>query len=298
MLGEANAHLECLQLRITDIMTGNMPGISLTEFEVNQDGLVNDVIIVNKSWVFRFAKSDEGAEILDKETKILDLVRSRVGVTVPDPVYQSRDCIVYPFLEGQPLLRETLLGGDETTQNNLAEQLGRFLYKLHTTPLVTDKWRVPNTQAPVTRDIWVDRRERIREKIYPLLLPHQIQWAENLLNGMLDDPAAFTFEPALIHGDLAPYHILFDPNERRISGVIDFGVAGVGDAALDIGNLITSYGETFVRKMQPVYPDLEKHLRKARFHAQSIELEWVLLGLETGENFWFTAHLGGARDIL
>ena len=36
----------------------------------------------------------------------------------------------------------------------------------------------------------------------------------------------------------------------------------------------------------------------ARFYARGIELKWVLLGLETGEMFWFTAHLGGARDIL
>jgi hypothetical protein len=32
-------------------------------------------------------------------------------------------------------------------------------------------------------------------------------------------------------------------------------------------------------------------------YAQSIELQWVLLGLETGESFWFTAHIGGARDV-
>ncbi|MFZ4658307.1 MAG: hypothetical protein ACOYNY_14925 [Caldilineaceae bacterium] len=32
-------------------------------------------------------------------------------------------------------------------------------------------------------------------------------------------------------------------------------------------------------------------------YAQSIELQWVLLGLETGKSFWFTAHIGGARDV-
>jgi len=80
--------------------------------------------------------------------------------------------------------------------------------------------------------------------------------------------------------------------------VIDFGVAGIGDPALDFGNLITAYGESLIVKMRKSYPNLEKHLPRARFYAQSIELQWVLLGLETGENFWFTAHLGTARDIL
>jgi hypothetical protein len=42
---------------------------------------------------------------------------------------------------------------------------------------------------------------------------------------------------------------------------------------------------------------MEKYLARARFYAQSIELHWVLLGIETGEHFWFAAHLGGARDV-
>jgi hypothetical protein len=72
----------------------------------------------------------------------------------------------------------------------------------------------------------------------------------------------------------------------------------VGDPALDLGNLITTFGERFVAKMAVAYPGLEQFLPRARFYAQSIELGWVLNGLESGETFWFTAHLGGARDLL
>jgi hypothetical protein len=52
-----------------------------------------------------------------------------------------------------------------------------------------------------------------------------------------------------------------------------------------------------VSKIEQAYPELGSYLPRARFYAQAIELEWVLLGLETGESFWFTAHLGGPRDI-
>ena len=142
----------------------------------------------------------------------------------------------------------------------------------------------------------MDIRERATEKVYPLLLPHQKQWAERLFDtGLSDDPTFFDYAPALIHGDLAPYHILFDGN--RITGVIDFGVAGIGDPALDLGSLISSYGESFVCQMGAEYLELDAVLPRARFYAQSIEIQWVLLGIETGESFWFTAHLGGARDV-
>ena len=87
-------------------------------------------------------------------------------------------------------------------------------------------------------------------------------------------------------------------SKHKITGLIDFGVAGIGDPASDLGSLISSYGESFVTEIQATYPHLDTLLPRARFYAQSIELQWVLLGIETGEAFWFTAHVGGARDIL
>ena len=278
-------------------MLAIMPELDIQQLEINQEGLINDVLIVNRQLVFRFTKTDEFVQILEKEMRVLDFVRARVGVQVPTPIYQSADCVVYPYLAGQPLLRDTILSSGESQQMEIAQQLGRFLYGLHTTNITEVGWQIPNTQAPVTREKWESLRQRVREKVYPLLLKHQVDWAENLFEGILGKPGSFDYTPVLIHGDLAPYHILFDEVQKKISGVIDFGVAGVGDGALDIGNLITSYGESFVRKMREGYPDLERYLPRARFYAQSIELEWVLLGIERGESFWFTAHIGGARDI-
>jgi hypothetical protein len=52
-----------------------------------------------------------------------------------------------------------------------------------------------------------------------------------------------------------------------------------------------------VKKMHADYPGLDNYVPRARFYAQVLELEWVLRGLESKEFFWFTAHLGGARDI-
>ena len=274
-----------------------MPDLEIEQFERNQEGLINDVVIVNQEFVFRFAKSEEYAKLLNIEMKILDLVRPRLGISVPTPVYRSSDCIVYRLLSGQPLSRKTVLEFDQSTQNHIAEQLGRVLYRLHTTEISKVGWELPSTRAPVKRRNWLDIQERVKDKAYPLLQAYQIQWVEDLFNSVLENPESSEYEPALIHGDLASYHILFDDQERKITGVIDFGMAGMGDAVSDIGSLINIYGETFVKRMHKSYPNLEKNLPRARFYAQLLELEWVLLGIETGETFWFTAHLGGARDI-
>jgi len=158
-------------------------------------------------------------------------------------------------------------------------------------------WKLTSTRAPVKRQNWLEIQQRVKDKICPLLQKYQVQWADDLFNSVLENPELAEYEQALIHGDLASYHILFDPQEGKITGVIDFGMAGLGDAASDIGNLINVYGESFVPKMGEAYPNLETYLPRARFYAQLLELEWVLRGFETGETFWFTAHLGSARDI-
>jgi hypothetical protein len=49
--------------------------------------------------------------------------------------------------------------------------------------------------------------------------------------------------------------------------------------------------------MVNAYPEMKELLPRARFYAQAIELQWALLGVESGEYYWFTAHIGGARDI-
>jgi aminoglycoside 2''-phosphotransferase len=275
-----------------------MPDLTVEHFERNREGLINDVLIVNHSLVFRFAKNEEFARLLQAELKMLDLIRPQLKVSVPTPIYTDHDSMVYPLLTGQPLSRMTLLGFNESVQDELAAQLGSFLYCLHNTPTADLDWQIPVTRAPVRRKDWLEIQEKVKEQLYPLLQGYQLEWVEDLFARVLDDPGASEHQPAFINGDLASYHILFDEHSHQISGVIDFGMSGLGDPASDIGNLINIYGETFVRRMRQTYPQLDRYLPRARFYAQLIELEWLLRGFESGEKFWFTAHLGNARDIL
>ena len=112
-----------------------MPALEIDQFEINPEGLINEVVIVNQKYVFRFARTEAYARILDIELKILDLIRPHIGVSVPTPIYVNVDSMVYPLLGGQPLSRKMVLAFTEDTQNHIAGQLGAFLYRLHTTEI-------------------------------------------------------------------------------------------------------------------------------------------------------------------
>jgi aminoglycoside 2''-phosphotransferase len=270
-----------------------LPDLHVQKIILNSDGLANDVVVVNDEFVFRFAKGEFGRVSLARELQVLDVLPGRTGMAVPEPIYTSEYIIAYRFLTGEPFTRRWLAVLEPERYKAAANSLGAFLKNLHS---VRDPG-LPLTAAPVGAESFRDQRKHAREQLYPLLLPHQVDWVEQLF-AFIDQPGVFEVEPVLVHGDLAPYHILFDQHSLQLSGVIDFGVSGLGDPASDFGALLQYYGLEFVSQMAEVYPGIERLLPRARFYAQSIEIQWVLLGLKRGENFWFTAHLGGWRGFV
>jgi aminoglycoside 2''-phosphotransferase len=131
--------------------------------------------------------------------------------------------------------------------------------------------------------LWADQRAWLAQLFAPVL------------EGRLDMGA---FPPGLSHNDLASYHILYDPGRQQLNGVLDFGMAQVGDPADDFGLLINTYGESFLQRMRHFYPEIEPALDRARFRAGALEVDWALAGVRSKDPAWFLVHLGRARDAL
>jgi aminoglycoside 2''-phosphotransferase len=91
---------------------------------------------------------------------------------------------------------------------------------------------------------------------------------------------------------------LYNRAGGRLCGAIDWGMAGLGDPAADLGWLLQIYAGVLVRRLFLVYPEAGGLLPRARFYTQALELEWMMRGLAGGGTFWFGAHLAGARDLL
>jgi aminoglycoside 2''-phosphotransferase len=275
------------------------PSLAIASARVNSDGLANDAVIVNDELVFRFPKTGEARELMAYELAALDVARRYVTLPLPEAERAAEDFVRYRFLPGEPLYRSALLRADEAGQEGYAAELALFLRQLHGIPLHELPLHPHFGARGGANERYRERLEEIRAVVYPLLWRDQRDWVEDLfapvVSGALDLDG---FAPAFIHRDLASYHILHDPQGARLAGVIDFGTAGAGDPAVDLGNLINTYGESFVRRMRPHYPLDRETLERARFLAGAIELEWALNGLRSDDRSWFLVHLGRARDVL
>jgi aminoglycoside 2''-phosphotransferase len=274
------------------------PEVSVSSVSINREGLLNDVVIINGELVFRFPKLEYGFRHLKDEARILRLLRNHVTLEIPSPLYEADDCLAYRMIPGETLRRDMLMRLTKDDQQAIADQLAQFLRELHGVPInqIAD-FEVPIADALMKYQGWVDAYERIREKVFPLLMPHVREWVTGHFESHLADRSNFEYELKMVDTDIPPYHIMFDRQRKRVSGIIDFGCAGLGDPAIDIGVIIYNYGESFMDKFYRVYPEAETYLKRARFYAGANEVRWLLTGIERNAPWWFAVHVGGAKDM-
>lgn len=274
------------------------PDIDLGQIRVDPYGLNNLVIIVANKWVFRFPRNAESKSSLVKEAEILALVRNHVGIKVPGLVYSEElEMGSYPMLGGVPLYRHDLLRLPREQMESFAAEVAQFLVDLHAIPL--DGWITlsGHNESPraASRQNWQDRLAEFREELYRYLWADQHAYIEDLFAPVIDGQLDLdSYTPALIHNDLASYHLLVDSSNGHLTGVLDFGEAMVGDPATDYGALISTYGETLIHMMMRFNPSIKQHLDRARFRASYLELEWALKGVRTNNPEWFLVHIGRA----
>ncbi len=280
--------------RIRDIA----PEVHITSIMLNREGLLNDVCIVNDELVFRFPKHEYGFKHLKDEARLLRLLKNYITLAIPTPLYEAEDLLAYRLIPGETLRRDRLMRLQEDDQQAVADQLAQFFKELHGIPSQEiSEMEIPMADALMKYEGWLKVYERIKERVFPLLLTHVRESVAEHFEAHLADKSNFEYELKMVDTDIPPYHIMFDQTSRRINGIIDFGCAGLGDPAIDLGVIIYNYGESFLNRFYGVYPEAEAYLKRARFYAGAHEVRWLLTGIERNEPFWFAVHVGSAKDL-
>ncbi|HKY42478.1 MAG TPA: phosphotransferase [Pyrinomonadaceae bacterium] len=274
------------------------PELNIESISINREGLLNDAVVVNHELLFRFAKTGFGFTDPLAEAKVLHFLRKYITIQIPEPFYESEELLAYRLIPGETLRRDQLMKLAESDQQAIADQLAQFFKELHGIPLSdASEHEIPMADALMKYEGWVNVFRRIQEKVFPLLLPHVREWASEHFETYLADKRNFEYALHMIDSDIPPYHVLFDKQQRRISGIIDFGCAGLGDPAIDLGIIIYNYGESFLNRFYHVYPEAEDYVKRARFYAGAHEVRWLLTGIEKNNPWWFAVHVGSAKDM-
>lgn len=262
-----HAH-ELLRKVLPDLRIGNISKLG--------EGWDSIAVVIDNSIVFRIPKRLAASHQMVKEIRVLEAIRPYVSAKIPNIEWIGERhghfpvaAVGYRKLTGTPLFQIPL----GPTREHALQELGEFLRELHAVPTSEQHtadvpwFRWTGDSSLTGSDSWeVGLRgftNRIRDNIVPLLNLSVGKAVIESISEFLACPQHFQFKPVLIHGDLAPEHILVDVEVGNIS-VIDFGDCGMGDPAYDVWTeLIPWYNgqvdesfhtrQRFYRKLAPFH---------------------------------------------
>jgi aminoglycoside 2''-phosphotransferase len=257
------------------------------------DGQFNDVLFVNDDLIFRFPRYEQSINGFLQEIQLLQKLQGHLSLSIPDPIYayvETRSVgetfMGYKLLPGKPLFREILIEiTDELTLEAMAQQLADFLQGLHTlspTALGLDL-PLPDQLAEIKTFF-----SNIKEHLLPLMRPEARHAVTEHFENYFSNSSLHEYKAAMVHGDFGGSNILFHQN--KITGIIDFSFAGLGDPARDIA-AVSTYGEPFFARIRQYYPNIDCLLERAGFYRGTFALQEALHGFLSGDKETFASGM-------
>lgn len=223
------------QATVLDLAQAHGLNLSADGLGINEAGLDYRVVFAadeeGTDWVLRIPRRADVTEKIADEARILDFVRSRISVAVPDWRIQTPELIAYPLLPGEPGLTLSDEGEPEwhfdIESVDYAASLGRLIGELHSIDTADAAAAgIPTQTADDVRAEWSERLDTVSAS-FTIASELSERWKAWLGNDRLwPEFTAFT------HGELYPAHLLLG-GDSRIRSVLDWTTAKVGDPAID-----------------------------------------------------------------
>jgi aminoglycoside phosphotransferase (APT) family kinase protein len=245
-----------------------------------------DAFLTNDGWVFRFPRRAESAKLFDAERRVHKLVAGRLppGVAIPRAQFvgpPSR-AFAYPFAAHAFIPGIAADEIDEGFLPALAGQLGKALGAIHSIPeqAARDAGVVEMDSDDEGRQEWIGQRLAVLSALRGVdaVVDRAVGWVKEVSLPLQRFQGPLRF----IHHDLSPEHLLVDPETGRLSGIIDWTDAILGDAARDLVFLVAWQGPAFAEEVLLSYPHTVDQGFRERldFMARVLSVMWLALAHE------------------
>ena len=275
------------------------PQSDFARLAVIDRGFGSIVVGLPEEVIVRVPRTEVVAAAHVHEGRLLSLLRARVPVAVPEVRWRASPAAGLPFgasayqwmAGSQPVVPVAANG-------SLVNDLAAFIARLHTTPLSL----IDGVQLPGPRELAQGRRDdgaAVEPELRKRLLPREFSRLQARLAGVLGDPLLDDFAPVLRHGDLWFGNLLIDESSGRLTAVLDWEHAAIGDPAEDIATQrylgdggYAAVADRYAQLVDDLDPQL---LRRADHHFALREISGIRRCIEMHDDDELTAELEKLR---
>jgi len=266
---------------VESVLREQFPQVARRSIQFLESGWSYDAYLVDESLVFRFPRHAGVARDLDRQERVLAFVGSHVGasVRIPKSVLRGAPSKRFPYC----CTAHEYIAGDQAWGLGtpaLADDIGRALARIHSIDIAAAEAIGVPASTESCRTLFEQLRREVSE------VPAMEAAAPGPYRWLADGPAVPNEPdgpPRLIHGDLLPRHIIINPTDRRLAGILDWAPA-LGDPALDFSYLFYCGPLSFVRRAVSAYevPVDAAFLDRTIFIGRMLTLAWVAGSIRTG----------------
>jgi aminoglycoside phosphotransferase (APT) family kinase protein len=233
----------------------------------------------DRSTVLRRRLLDGGGLSASAEARLLRLLASRSPIPLPQVVRLISDEVMeMERVPGTPLLRHLPLRSRDEVRR-LAQALGGFVAAVSRVP-----WDDVEDLVPVEQPSLEDYRDEAAELARGLYSELTVAQRKAVASFLGDDPPRSSPKLYLAHSDLGAEHVFVAGTPRRITGVLDWSDAAIGDPALDLGLIMRDLGGDGFRHALTAFAagggDAVEAVPRADFYARVRTFEDLSFGLE------------------
>lgn len=251
------------------------------------------ILAVIDSQAFRFPRRKDYESKLPTEAAFIKEFISKSPIAIPELKLHSDTSIgnyaSYLFLPGVPFTKK--LAETFSTDNKMfiARQIGKFLTSLHSFPIAEAR-KIGITEIDAL-SAWSDRFEKIKSKVFPYLDKKEQDWTIKIFTAFLKLVKDNPVENKVTHSDIMPEHVIVDPQNQTLTGIIDFGDIEISDPAYDF-TFLKKYGKEFLDEAYRNYafkrdPVFEK---RRQFYEDILVVTNLEHSIKVGDQYWIKKH--------
>jgi len=287
--------------RLADVKTlvlERMPRYQVDRVVQLREGCDHVAYEVNGELIVRFSKETDPARragAVEGEARLLDAVAGISPLPVPRPIFTvgERGCLAYFKVPGLPLLdvsqRRRLAHGP-----SIGATLGEFLTALQAAPAGVMADLVGTDVQPPAQ--WLreaaETYQVVAEEVPVVACPSVEAFLET---PPPDEPHKLVFS----RNDLGIEHVLVDPGDWSVTGVIDWSDAALVDPAYDLGLIHRDLGSAALDAALGSYQRNTVALRqRAVFYARCSVFDDLAHGIQTGQKRYIDKSLAAMEWLF